>query len=149
MASEAGQKPCLGPVKSRHPSPRWSAQTPAWPRGCRKFLQSTFATWTWWFAWARSARQGKAGQENVDRQTVCSCFWGVGAKQVKRFGLAVRVVLLSLSSVLWLFGGACKLAAMVEAKKQIVFTSGRLGTCFVKKIFCVHSKENGLAAGCL
>jgi hypothetical protein len=36
---------------------------------------------------------------------------------------------------------------MVEAKKTIVFTSGRLGTCFVKKIFFACPKENGLAAG--
>jgi hypothetical protein len=40
------------------------------------------------------------------------------------------------------FGGACKVAAMVESKKPIVFTGGRLGTCFVEKLFFVRPKEN-------
>jgi hypothetical protein len=95
------------------------------------------------------ARQGEAGRENFDRQTVCSWFWGVGAKQVMHFWLAMLVVLFSLPGVLWVFGGACKLAAMVEAKKTIVFTSGRLGTCFVKNLFFARPKENGLSAGCV
>jgi hypothetical protein len=38
---------------------------------------------------------------------------------------------------------------MVEAKKTIVFTSGRLGTCFVKNLFFARPKENGLSAGCV
>jgi hypothetical protein len=44
--------------------------------------------------------------------------------------------------MIWVFGWACKLGAMLEAKKRIVLTSGRLDSRFAKKYFLVRPKEN-------
>jgi hypothetical protein len=118
-------------------------------RGGRpKFLQCTFRSLNLVVCLSKilCGRERHAGKMLSGKR--CVHGWG-RCNTGHAFGLAMLVVLLSLPSVLWLLGGACKLAAMVEAKKPIVFTSGRLGTCFTKKIFFVRPKEIGLAAGCL
>lgn len=147
MAGRAGQKPCLAPreITTSVPSLVGANARPA--RGVKNFCSAPSQPGSCDLPEQDLARQGKTGRENVDRQTVCSWFLGVVSKQAIRFGLAMLVVLLSLSGVLWLFGGPCKLAAMVEAKKPIVFTSGRLGTCFVKKLFLCALKKMDLLPG--